>query len=56
MAFDIPAWLYLYVPGVVVILIAAFMIRAIFNHDRRINEHAERITWLEAKINGKDRK
>ena len=53
-AVDIP-FLYLYVPGIVLILAGYAIFRWLLSLQHRVNDHAERISFLEAKINGKGR-
>lgn len=45
--------LYLWVPGIVIILGAFIVFRWLASLQRTVSDHAERISWLEARINGK---
>lgn len=46
---------FIWVPGIVIVLGAAIAFRWLVILQGRVNDHAERISWLEAKVNGKER-
>jgi hypothetical protein len=49
---DLPIWSF-YVPGVVIVLAGAGILRWLLALQRRTSDHAERISRIEGRLNGR---